>query len=457
MQTLYQYLRSKGLASRNGIRQESVQKLTHTKIENVARELDDICLEKTGRRRIPTFKHFASLALGGSRDECTNLKCRQKRLDSLSRFSVMYSDRVFIRSFIIAHRISSSKPIDVLRHGFYDDLQLLWFIRPLIESGDIGFIPAFGCLCKNCICEKFGVDLWQIKRLDSIRRKLANDFLGKTTSTTIKRHDDNIFTIEQQGSEPYFPHGFQGKFLPRLPKPLVRRPNILKKLLRDGKIRASNTLQKELGMHMELAEKVVNNTLYGLFAANAYEAPLLTHNPLHISCLNGLSGDAKIVERNSIAFETLTSHVPFLPDISLKNLLKLRCREKECFILYRAALNKAINEFKCSGSGFTKQTAKELYGDILAPELARMDRKVKQAAKGLRTTAGRAVVSTVGAISFGLYTGIINPSVAPIVAGIGLAKVASDIVKVMATGDGEKAIANEDMYFLWKTMQLAGK
>lgn len=457
MQTLYQYLRSKGLASINGIRQESVQKLTRIKIEKVARELDAIFLEKSGHRRIPIFRHFASLALGGSREECLLLECRQKKLDSLSRFSVMYSDRVFIKSFITDSCISSSTPIDVLRHGFYDDLQLLWFIRPLIESGDIGFIPALGCICRNCICEKFGVDLGQIKRLDGLYRKLANDFLGKTTLTTIKRFDDNTFGIEQRGPEPYFPHGFQGRILDELPKPLGRRPNILKKLLRDGKMAVSRSLQKELGAHKAMASDVVNNTLYGLIAANSYEAPLVTHNPLHISCLNELTGDAKLVDRNNIAYEVLTSHVPFLPDISLKNLLKLRYREKECFILYRAALNRTINEFKCSGSGFTKHNAKELYGDVLAPELARMDRKVKQATKDLRTTAGRAVVSTVGAISFGLYAGVINPSAAPIVAGIGLAKVASDIVKVMATGDGEKAIANEGMYFLWKTKQLAGK
>lgn len=456
MQTLYQYLRSKGLASRNGIRQESVQKLTHIKIENVARELNGICLEKSGRRRIPTFKHFASLALGGSREECTVLKCRQKKLDALSRFAIMYSDRVFIKSFITDSCDSGSTPINVLRNGFHDDLQLLWLIRPLIESGDISFIPALGCICRNCICEKFGVDLEQIKRLDGLHRKLANDFLEKT-SLTIRRNDNEIFGIGQKGPEPYFPHGFQGQILTGLPKPLRRRPNILKKLLRDGKITASHTLQKELGVHREMAGRIVNNTLYGLIAANSYEAPLLTHNPLHISCLNELSGDAKLVDRNSIAFEALTSHVPFLPDISLKNLLKLRYREKECFILYRAALNRTINEFKCSGSGFTKHNAKELYDDVLAPELVRMDRKVKQATKDLRTTAGRAVVSTVGAISFGLYASIINPSAVPIVAAIGLAKVASDIVKIMATGDGEKAIANEGMYFLWKTKQLAGK
>lgn len=456
MQTLYQYLRSKGLASRNGIRQESVQKLTHIKIDNVARELDGICLEKSDRRRIPTFKHFASLALGGGREECMELTCRQKKLDALSRFAIMYSDRVFIKSFITDSCNSGSTPIDILRQGFYDDLQLLWLIRPLIESGDISFIPSFGCICSNCMCEKFGVDLEQQKRVDGLYRKLANDFLGET-SLTIRWIGKETFSVEQRGPESYFPHGFQGKILDELPKPLGRRPNILKKLLRDGKITASHTLQKELGVHREMAGDVVRNTLYGLIAANSYEASLLTHNPLHISCLNELSGDAKLVDRNSIAFEALTSHVPFLPDISLKNLLKLRSREKECFILYRAALNRTINEFKRSGSGFTKHNAKELYSDVLAPELARMDRKVKQAAKGLRTTAGRAVTGTVGAISFGLCAGVINPSAVPIVAVIGLAKVASDIVKVMAIGDGEKAIENEGMYFLWKTKQLAGK
>jgi len=456
MQTLYQYLRSKGLASRNGIRQESVQKLTRIKIEKVARELDAICLEKSGHRKIPTFKHFASLALGGSREECVALRCRQEKLDALSRFAVMYSDRVFIKSFITDSCDSGSAPIDVLRQGFYDDLQLMWLIRHLIESGDISFIPSFGCICRNCMCEEFGVDLEQQKRLDTLHGKLANDFL-RETSLTIVRVGKETFGVEQRGPELYFPHGFQGKILDAIPKPLERRPNILKKFLRDGVITVSRTLQRELGQHKAMAKTVVANILYGLIAADSYEAPLVTHNPLHISCLNELTGDAKLVDRNNIAYEVLTSHVPFLPDISLKNLLKLRYREKECFILYRAALNRTIHGFKCSGSGFPRHNAKELYGDVLAPELARMDRKVKQATKDLRTTAGRSVVSTVGAISFGLYAGVINPSAASIVAVIGLAKVASDIVKVMATGDGEKAIANEGMYFLWKTKQLAGK
>ena len=121
--------------------------------------------------------------------------------------------------------------------------------------------------------------------------QLVNEFLDKT-SLTIRRNDDEIFGIGQKGPEPYFPHGFQGRVLNALPKPLERRPNILKKLLRDGKITASHTLQKELCVHREMAGNVVNNTLYGLIAANSYEAPLLTHNPLHISCLNELSGDA---------------------------------------------------------------------------------------------------------------------------------------------------------------------
>lgn len=453
MQTLYQYLQSKGLASRRGIQLESVQKLTHSKIEKVARELDDICLKKSDYRGLPTFKHFASLALGGSREECSHLECRQKMLDALSRFAIMYSDKVFIKCLMTDSYNSDPAPIDDLRHDFYDDLQLLWLIKPLVESGEISFIPELGALCRNCLCEKYGVDLEQQKRLDNINRKLANEFLEKTT-LTIVQFEDETFGIEQRGPEPYLAHGFQGRTLYELPKPLERRPNILKKFLSDGQIAVSRTLQKEFGEHKLMAESVIINTLYGLIAANSYEAPLVTHNPLHISCLNEFSGDAKSVAKNNIAFEALTSHVPFLPDISLQNLLKLRSREKECFILYRAALNKAINEFKCSGSGFTKHNAKQLYGDVLAPELVRMDRKVKLATKDLRTKARRAVTGTVGAISFGICVGAINPIAGAIATGIGLRKLATDIEKVMATGDGEKAIANEGLYFLWKTKQL---
>ena len=62
-----------------------------------------------------------------------NVMGKKEEKDALSRFAIMYSDRVFIRSFITDSCDSGSTPIDVLGHGFYDDLQLLWLISPLIE------------------------------------------------------------------------------------------------------------------------------------------------------------------------------------------------------------------------------------------------------------------------------------------------------------------------------------
>lgn len=452
MQTITQYLRSKGLASNRGIREQGVQKLTRLEIVNVSEELNDICLKMSEKQRNVPFKHFASMALGGSREECAHLRCRMNKLDELSRFAVMYSDRVLIRSFI--SDCSEANDSGNLGPKFFDDLQLLWHIKPLIEAGDVSLVPSFGCLCHKCICEDNNLDS---KNINILLRKLENEYLDNT-SLAVVRGCDNKISVIQRGSELYFPHGFLARQVDGLPSSLKKRPRVLNSLMRNGMIEPSLTLQREISEHKRMASIVIRNILYGLVAADSHAAPFVTHNPLHISCLNELAGSSEIADRNNIAFETLTSEVPFLPDISIRNLLRLRSREKESFILYRAALNKAIDEFRSGGDSFTKHDAKQLYGDVLAPELARMDRKVKQASKDLRTTARRAVAGTVGAISFGLCTGLVSAETSPtaigIGAGIGLAKVASDIVKVMSAGDGKKSVANDDMYFLWKTKQL---
>lgn len=455
MQSIYHYLRAKGLASNRGISESNVQKLTRLDIVNISQELNDICLNTSKNKKDIPFKHYASLSLGGGGEECVHIECRLKKLESLSRFAVMYSDRVLIRSFVGDCSKSEDKTIESLGFKFFNDLQLLWHIRPLIESGDIALTHSMGCICNKCICERFQLEMKTLKKLNVLEKKLAQKYF-ENTSLSIKLFNARKLWIEQKGPSPYFPHGIQGVELDYIPEQLKKRPRILKRLLTNKKIITSKTLQKEIGAHKDMALRAIHNVLYGLIAANYYKAPFVTHNPLHISCLNELADGRDVPERNNIAFETLTAEVPFLSDVSIRNLLRLRSREKDSFILYRKALNKTIDEFR-NGNASTIKDAKQLYGDILAPELARMDRKVKLAAKDLRTTAIRSVTGTVGAISFGLCTGLIKPAAAPIITAIGLGKVASDIVKVMACGDGEKSITNEDMYFLWKTKQISQK
>lgn len=199
-----------------------------------------------------------------------------------------------------------------------------------------------------------------------------------------------------------------------------------------------------------MANKVTQNICYELAANKTLGTSFVTHNPLHISVLEMLTNDSEIERCNKIAFENLTTNIPFLSDVSVRNLLKLRQREQESFVVFRTALNEAIVEFANRRKEFTRNTACELYGDVIAPRLAKLDRRVRKAKTDLVSTATRSVIGTIGALSFGLYTGLVDAKVGAIAAAIGLAKFASDIQKVLSVGDAEKTIQEDELYFLWK-------
>ncbi len=161
-------------------------------------------------------------------------------------------------------------------------------------------------------------------------------------------------------------------------------------------------------------------------------------------------------QKNLIALNHLSSIVPFVEDVPMKNLLKLRRREKEAFISYRKALNVAIDNFGGIADTFTERDAKELHADVINPKLIDLERKVKAAKRDLIKKPFRSLSSVVGGISFGLLTGLITPDIAAIAKTIGLVKFGSDtIMQAIALGDKEDAIKSDHFYFLWKLKQRA--
>ncbi len=83
--------------------------------------------------------------------------------------------------------------------------------------------------------------------------------------------------------------------------------------------------------------------------------------------------------------------------------------------------------------------------------MADLDRKVKKAKRDLVRKPFRSLVGVVGAISFGILTGLVTQDTATLAKTIGLVKFGSDLIQdTMALGDKENPISNDKFYFLWK-------
>lgn len=452
MQQFIDVLRESDLCRADGPRESSIDSLSISKFRKITEAFENAINAEYNPTSNQLASHLATSGLSGDSSECDYIGCRINRMDQLARFSLMYSNKVFVRSYFTKYSgLESKEHLNIAKHDLYNDLKVLHNIVPLIENGYIElYTPevnvCFYCQAKKVLGENAG------KRLDKSYDDLEKQFLDNLSVEAYRRNEGYAFDCS--APKQYFDHArVHIKF--ETPLPLQKRPSILRRIEEWQKIKLSKTLIHDLGFHHDYAHQVVSNAIYGLTASSCLNTTLLTENQLHIDFLNSLQSDYEVSRRNLMASKYLTSMVPYVEDVALVDLMKLRVREEEAFIQYRHALNKALDTFSTANANFTDKDARALHLDVIAPSIAALDIKVAQAKRDLISKPFRAVAGIVGTISFGLLTGIVPQEVSEIVKALGLLKFGSDLVKdTMAIGDGESTIKQDPFYFLWKVQKL---
>lgn len=446
---VFSILKKRGFIGKNGPKASSVSSASLSKLIDTANEIEEAIKASHKPVKDSIYSYSASLSLGGDGIvACKNLDCRIERINSLARFALMYSDSVYINSFFSYYtEIDDDSNIDYIKRDFYDDLLALYEIYPLVEHGYVNFYSPEGGVCFSCQAKEFLGD-FSANLFSSEYKSLQQAYLDKMIVTC--EEDEGLYIFNYDGPPPYFDHISTSTGI-NIPEELVVRPSILKRIEKGEIVTLSKTVIKALGLHIDRAHDIATDVVHGIVTSGCLNTTFLTHHDLHIKFLNSLQNIPEVRKKNAISLEHLTSIVPFVEDVSLRDLLKVRQRESEAFVLYRQALNNAIDTFIKSGSAFTKQDARQLHGDVIAPSLAYLDKKVGQAKRDLISRPFRSLVGVVGAISFGILTGLIPPDMSNIAKTMGLVKFGADIIdQTMGTGDKENAITTDKFYFLWK-------
>jgi hypothetical protein len=261
---------------------------------------------------------------------------------------------------------------------------------------------------------------------------------------------DEEFICVCSGPEPFFEHEIVSS-LPTVPEEIRSRPSILKRIERGETVPLSKTLSKELKLHIDFAHIAVSSVIHGLATSTSLGSSFLTGSDIEIRFLNSLQPSMELADRNQIAFDHLSSMVPFIEDVELPDVIKVRKREEDAFIAFRGALNSAIDEFTAASSNFSEKQAEQLYADVIMPSVASLNQRVKLAKKDLISKPVKSLLGISGVISFGLLSGLIPQDVAAVAEAIGLVKFGSDLVQdLLSMGDKERSVKTEKCYFLWK-------
>ena len=406
------------------------------------------------------FVQSASISLGGGSADCEEIGCRLHRARAVGRYAAAVADKVYVHNAFSQYLGAHNHPFfvhdcDEIRLRFTHDLMVFLELAPLIEAGLIVPFPAGDAYCDHCLAQ-FVFGEASRKRLDAAMFEYRKRFRA-LTRIAVAAHDYG-FTLHLKAPETVLPHGESVVWIDRLPRSLSRLPNLRNEISCGKEVWIPTDVAARLRLCEDYADTILRKLRYGLTTA-AFGASYVTDAPAEVQVLADLSDDSDLLNRNKLIARHLTSVIPFLDDLEPSALAKLRESEPESFIAYRKALSEAVSSVaNTKPDQFSVRDARAIYGDVIEPELTKLQKHVKEARRRAIRTAVRSAIGWGAALTFGLYTGIVPVELAAAVKSLGLTKVVADVISNAGSiRDAAKSIRQENFYFLWRAKRLKRK
>ena len=431
---------------------------TRKPISRLVGALNEVARASSRRSKSSTlggeYVHSASLDLGGAPVLCVAVNCRTEKVRRLAEFAALYSDRVYAYNFLADHSEEFGHPPrrddGEFRKRVRDDVAVMCSLKPVIDAGlVVPFLPEHH-VCTTCaVTRTLGTKSGRVA--SRVELDLREECLGGMQIDV--RHLHGRYVLECSGVDAFAEHGRQ-IFIKSTPFPaLDQRPRLHRQVLAGQVVRASPSLRRELGVHRRLVRGAMSSVVHHLNVCAEQRSQFLTGSETHVRVLRKLSEQCDDSVGWSGQIELV---VPFVRDVPLGALVKLRKREAEAFVRFRGALNRAVSGAMGSGHR-SRRDLDAVYRDVLHPELARLQGRVREAKRDLILKPLSAAVGVTAAVTVGVYSGLLGGPIADIAQALGLTKVLGDTVtEAVRATDVRKSVRSEEMYFLWRARRLAG-
>jgi hypothetical protein len=387
------------------------------------------------------FTFVANSTLSGRSFPCGEIECKLDNVVSLARNAILYADTVYIQNPFEVY--SNSKGFnEKLRFDVVNDLVLLGVIKPLLKSGIFKIAKSKVHYCHNCY-ERFQETYLKTRdwNLDVIKPLIA-DYLAHNI-------EFKVFTV----------HGTTGVKISGgndlLKHPMVLNfvqyvPDEFKKYVKEGEeFSISAQEAAEGGLINHLSAEVEMNLSVQDYYSSYYSAHVLTDREFDIklSRLLNKNADNELINRSE-TLKNLAHLVPFVDDVSIEKLLKLRASEGDAFQVYRDKLNKVVKNVNIN-----EKESRQLYLDEIQPEINKINLTLSNNKKLLWGNIKSNIFLASTYISTSLFTGILPTNIDKVVASIGGFGFAKSISQDILSLIKQPEVKKNELYFLWRVQQ----
>lgn len=403
----------------------------------------------TDFNRTSVFEFVANVQLSGGAFPCQSLGCRITHATDLSRFAALYADKVLIRHPLELEYTLTVPYDEYDRKKISDGIAIIYQFEPLIRAGIVDFASAGIHFCTDCYAkyaQKAGVSL---DMLENIRDFLFNNHANKAKLRFLIENGQPELEID--GLE-YISHTSAFRFR--------ETPDFLAKY-RDKAISEPVILRKNSRAHKETMDKIIRHlfvdpimedVVMQAWYSSLYNTNYVTDRDFDFQVLS-LVNDQTTNTFNDSLLQSLSHPLPYIENVELSRIIKLRQEEGESFRVYREAVTNALKQAK----GLSQRETKQLLNDVIRPEVANIELTISNSKKILQDTRRRDFLLLSGFVAMALYSGLLPAQIPTEVIGmLGGAKSGLDLlIKTMDSFKEPASIRDNKFYFLWKTSKYS--
>jgi hypothetical protein len=251
-----------------------------------------------------------------------------------------------------------------------------------------------------------------------------------------------------EGPKDYFEHGGMVLYLPHPPSWVAKSW----RRGANGKLQVPPQKLRRSGIVQDFFEQIANDTTFHFAYGSIWGAKYLTDLPGEAELLRGLgdNGPSAQQHRATALLSAMTHALPFVDDLEISEILKIRSEISESFEQYRWAITEIIQEH---GTQRLKiKDAACICAEELAPKISILENKIAVERRRFnnRVIATSSIVGVV--VTLGLF-GLIQPAM-----GCGLLGGAFTALTGMLAESRSPLpdAATDNLYFLLR-MKQAGK
>jgi F0F1-type ATP synthase membrane subunit b/b' len=433
----YAFLKKKGLNYRNVF--DKLEKWDSTRIIDFANEAHLILLESPVNPE-SLFTFSANSTLSGAPFPCFSPVCRLENLDSVVKFSALYSDKVYLTNPFEKYVYTESTN-DFTKTMLAGDILGMLFIRPFLDDGIIAIQNNINFLCEEHLAEMDALEAEVEKEIEKARKTLAKMYM-REVKVSVASMDEEVY-LSLSGPEHLIEHG-----------QLDLVGDIPQSLLQNYTLGNEKELSKKEIRDNHLFDRFVNQISRDLFQQSVrvhlYKTQYLTDRKVELDLTSTLD-KRDVAQASKSLLEGLAHAIPTLETVEPQKLLDLRRKEGEAFEVYRDKLQSALSK----STTLSTKELKQMVQDEIDPEIHKIENTIKKEKRLLLNSLKDNLIIGAGYIAIGIFSGLLSAEAKEIITAVGGISFASSVAKSAIQLRREPpSVLENPYYFLWRTKKL---